>query len=172
MAATLHRLPNRSELDSWAHPELNQLYVNHARWLLSALRRRYGDDAADELTQETYARLAKVARTQDVRHPRAFLLRIADNLAKNRLRASRRRPTEPLDERTHVGAHVEAPQVHAVLFRQILLALSPELRDVFVLNHVRGMTHQEIAQLLGISVKTVEKRMKKALALCAVALRD
>jgi RNA polymerase sigma factor (sigma-70 family) len=86
----------------------------------------------------------------------------------------RRRPTEPLDLLCdRAGAVAQPPsQIQAVFLRQIVLALSPKLRDVFVLNHIRGFTYREIASLLGISVKTVEKRMSQALAQCAAAMRD
>jgi RNA polymerase sigma factor (sigma-70 family) len=146
------------------------LYDAHADWLTGALRRRYGAEAADELAQEIYARLARSGPIEPVRHPRTLLLKIAENLARNRARGERRRPTVALDEGMVLA---EAPsQVEAVLFRQILLALPPKLRDVVVLNHVRGLTCAEIAVLQGISVRAVEKRMSKALALCAAALRD
>lgn len=148
------------------------LYSSHAVWLAAILRRRYGADAADELTQETFVRLAKLPPTENLRDARAYLLHIARNLAKNRHRDGRKRATEPLDEIAIAAARVEGPQLQAVLFRQIMLALPPKLRDVLVLNHVRGLTYPEIAQLLGISVKAVEKRMSKALALCAAAMRD
>jgi RNA polymerase sigma factor (sigma-70 family) len=148
------------------------LFRDHAAWLAAMLRRRYGADAADELTQETFVRVAKLPTLGELRDARAYLLHIARNLAKNRQRDGRKRATEPLDDITSAAAHVEGPQLQAVLFRQIMLALPPKLRDVLVLNHVRGLTYPEIARLLGISVKAVEKRMSKALALCAAAMRD
>lgn len=155
-----------------AKPDPETLYRNDAVWLRGMLRRRYGADAADELTQDTFIALARFPPTEPLRDARSYLLHIARNLAKNRCRNGRKHATEPLDEQALAAAMVEAPQLQAVLFRQIMLALPPKLRDVLVLNHVRGMTYLEIAKLLGISVKAVEKRMSKALALCASAMCD
>jgi RNA polymerase sigma-70 factor (ECF subfamily) len=46
---------------------------------------------------------------------------------------------------------------------EALDALSTPQREVFDLSRGRGMTYSEIAELLGISVKTVEARMGRAL---------
>ncbi|AZS21750.1 MULTISPECIES: RNA polymerase sigma factor [unclassified Caulobacter] len=174
MEATLKNYPLR-EADSGKReavvpPTVEDLYKDHAPWLSGFLRRRYGADAADDLLQETFVRLSRLPLTEPLKDPRSYLLHIATNLAKNRGRAARRRATETQDDKAAANAPVEAAQLEAVLFRQIMLALPPKLRDVLVLNHVRGMTYLEIAALLGISVKTVEKRMSKALKLCASAL--
>lgn len=172
MEATLKKTA-QLDLTASADPSaLGTLYNDHATWLSGVLRRRYGADAADELTQDTFTALARFPPAEPLRDARAYLLHVARNLAKNRGRNSRRRATEPLDERADAVASMDASQLQAVLFRQIMLALPPKLRDVLVLNHVRGLTQLEIAKLLGISVKTVEKRMSKAVALCASAMRD
>lgn len=55
---------------------------------------------------------------------------------------------------------------------RIVLDLPEKIRDVFVLSRFRHMTNAEIATTLGISVKTVEWRMGKALAYCMSRLRD
>jgi RNA polymerase sigma-70 factor (ECF subfamily) len=46
---------------------------------------------------------------------------------------------------------------------QALRALSAPQREVFDLSRARGLTYAEIAEVLGISVKTVEARMGRAL---------
>jgi RNA polymerase sigma-70 factor (ECF subfamily) len=48
--------------------------------------------------------------------------------------------------------------------REAIASLPERAREVFQLSRDRGLKYAEIAVLLGISVKTVEKRMGQALA--------
>lgn len=62
-------------------------------------------------------------------------------------------------------------QTDEVLAKQLVLGLPVPLRDVFVLSRFGGLTNTQIGEQLGISPKTVEWRMTKALAHCAAQLR-
>ena len=74
-----------------------------------------------------------------------------------------------LDER--LGGQ-QGDQDAQLLLKQIIVALPPKLRDVFVLSRFGGMTYPQIAEQLNISQKTVEARMTRALALCVSQLRS
>jgi RNA polymerase sigma-70 factor (ECF subfamily) len=133
------------------------------------LRRRFGADQAEDLAQEAYARAA--AFRGEVRNPRGFLARVAVNAARD---LARRRAVRPATvELWHQAPGVAAPasQDTAVQLKQVILALPPRLREVFLLSRFGGLTYPQIAEHCGISVKTVEARMTKALALC-VALME
>jgi len=65
----------------------------------------------------------------------------------------------------------QASQTHDVFIRELVLGLPQPLRDVFVLSRFGGLSNSQIAERLGISPKTVEWRMTKALAHCAAQLR-
>ena len=161
--------PPPPALDGEAAP-LADAYLRHHAWLTKVLTRRYGADG-DDIAQDTWLRIRRYVPPGPVRHPKSLLMRIALSLASNRLRKTgRETPTDPhhdvLADRTG-----DSTQDEALFFEQMMLALPPKLRDVFVLNHVRGLTYREIAQLRGISVKAVEKRMTLAIARCAEMMR-
>jgi len=155
---------------------VDQLYRRHGAWLARALRHRFGaavSDIAEDLVQETYLRLAPETIAAAIRRPRALLMRIASNLAFDHLRrrivdarALARFAAEPPP-----GAHQSAGPLAALELRDIILSLPEPLRDVFVLSRFGGLTYEEIAHHFGLSVKTVEWRMSRALALCAEGLR-
>ena len=47
---------------------------------------------------------------------------------------------------------------------QALLRLSPRTREIFLAHRLDGYTYSEIAHRTGLSVKTVEKHMTRAIA--------
>lgn len=150
---------------------LDDLYRRYAAWFRGRLVRRYGAQDAEDLDQETWARLAPYREGRDIRHPKALLLRIASNLAADRYGRRQRRAAAA--EASSVGWDgVQAStQDEALLLQQIVLGLPEALRDVFLLSRVAGLTNAQIADHLGISPKTVEWRMTRALAQCAAQLR-
>ena len=126
-----------------------------------------GADAAEAVVQETYLRAAPYALS-DIRHPKAFLLRIALNLVRDQSRREgRRRQSQALQRPAEAEA---APQFDHVLLEQVIRSMPQLYRDVFVLNRFGGMTYPEIAVSLEISIKTVEWRMSRALEYCASRL--
>jgi RNA polymerase sigma factor (sigma-70 family) len=149
------------------------LFRRYDHWLRTVLSKRYGRELADDVAAETYLRAAPEAAAGRVRNPKAFLLQIAHNLIVDRLRKDRVGSlSEPFDDDAFAPRSNQASQDEALTLKQILLALPPELRDVFFLNHIEGQTYQEIAVILAIPVTTVHHRMRKALERVAAAMRD
>ena len=147
------------------------LFRSHAPWLLRALKRKFGRDVADDLLQETYLRLMRQAAPVEILAPKAFLLQVAHNLfidgyERDRARSAFESVQFPVQAR---GA--AASQVETIVLKEIILGLPEKLRDVFVLSRFGGLSNEQIANQLGISQKTVEWRMTKALAHCAAQLR-
>ena len=58
------------------------------------------------------------------------------------------------------------------IIQKTLSGLPPRCRDVFVLSRYEGKKNAEIADLLGISVKSVEAQITKALKIFKIVLKD
>lgn len=152
---------------------LREMYSQYGRWLSAKLAAKYDRHDTDELTQEAWARLVPYAAAHEVRHPRALLLRIAENVAKDRTLRDMRYDRNVAALRTfEAGEGAGAGgQEEEVLLQQLIASLPQPQRDVFVLSRFVGLSNAEIAERLGIARKTVEWRMTKALAHCAAQLR-
>lgn len=104
----------------------------------------------------------------------AYLFTAARNRALNYIKSQARKSTNEVPLSTH---HDEADyrteeQMDAKELQKALYAAIDELpekrREVFVLSRFEGKSYKEIAEIMNISVKTVEAQMGKALA----TLRD
>jgi RNA polymerase sigma-70 factor (ECF subfamily) len=152
------------------------MYRQYSGWLARALTARFRATAieVDDIVQETYLRVARYDAEQASRNPKALLMRIAVNLARDHMRRNVVRGGLAGQHEFGPGDEPSAPpdQHQKALLKQIVLELPPIYRDVFVLNRFTGLTYEEIASHVGISVKTVEWRMGRALAMILARTGD
>jgi RNA polymerase sigma factor (sigma-70 family) len=161
-------------------------YLAMREVLLRFLTARLGEAAAaDDVYQELFVRLRAGALPPDIANPRGYLFRMAYNLANEFTRARRRqdaRDAHWTDTTTHrLGAETIADVTAAddalasrerlKLVMTAIEGLPPKSREVFIQCRVRGLSHREVAEKLGISIKTVEKHMTVALKHLTLALR-
>ncbi|THD80669.1 MAG: RNA polymerase sigma factor [Phenylobacterium sp.] len=133
--------------------------------------------AAEDLAQELYLKLAARPAGPEADNPTALIYRIALNLMLDRARGDARAAARDADwraaHRTAVaGEEVaeDAPADEAVASRQRLrqlvvavAGLPPQMKRAFTLHKLDGLSHAETAQVMGISVKSVEKHISAAL---------
>lgn len=130
---------------------------------------------AEDLSQDTFVRLWKYRENYSPARPfKPWILGIAVNLARNRLRWWKRRPTVALEEWTEVPGDSDVPAESGAAgmekversdaVRAAIAALAPDFRDALVLFEYEGMSYGEIAQALNISTKSVENRILRARA--------
>jgi len=154
---------------------LDALYRQYSGWLARALTARFRATPVevDDIVQETYLRVARYEADQAARNPKALLMRIAVNLARDHMRRNVVRGGLA-GQHEHEADEPSAPpdQHDRALLKQIVLELPPIYRDVFVLNRFTGLTYEEIASHVGISVKAVEWRMSRALAMILARTGD
>lgn len=158
----------------WRAIEL--LYRDHAEWLRALVTRRMRGQPTDvdDIVQDTWIRAAG-HKADDIQHPKAFLSQTALNLFRDRKRREAVREQHSRTVAAHQGCgdrHGMNEQEAVLELERLVLDLPDKLRDVFVLSRFRHMTNAEVAVKLGISVKTVEWRMGKALSHCMSRLRD
>lgn len=158
--------------------DLRGLFTEMRGELLRVLRRRTGDDElAADLTHDVFVKLSAVkAVIPDHSHGRAYLFRMAGNLAIDHGRTEQRRAdiltgSQILFEDVQPGP--EQMLVDRDQLRRVELALAdlPErCREVLYLSQVQGMTHREIAESLDVSVSLIEKYRLRALRHCRTRL--
>lgn len=156
-------------------------YTRYYRELLGffTVKLRCPHEAAD-LVQETFARLLALDDVSAIRQPRAFLYRIARNLAVDsaRKRSIRVRHLVDLTELEDAPSAVPMPdrlaeedQLRRAL-DQTITEMPPRRRDVFLLYRFAGLTQSEIADRLDISTSMVERHLMKAMAQCKQRLQS
>jgi RNA polymerase sigma-70 factor (ECF subfamily) len=133
----------------------------------------------DDILQETFIRACAAAEKTDIRHPRSFMFKTAQNLALNHVTSAYYTRTDMED-----FSSMDVPEMMESLesefeskerflaFCRAVRALPPQCRRVFVLRKVYGLSQQEIADYLGISQSTVEKHVAKGLLLCRQSMGD
>lgn len=148
----------------------SSVFRAHARTLRNYLYFRYGnEETAGDMVQEAFVKLWENCASVPFSKAKAYLYTVANNASLNViahdkvvLRFAR---TKPVRE-----THDESPeyQMEEAEFDARLQAaigrLSEAQRTAFLLNRIEGKKYHEIAEMLGISVKAVEKRISGALA--------
>lgn len=158
---------------------LDRAFRAHGAGLLRFLARKVGPDEAGDLLQETFLRAAASRRTEPILQPAAFLRRVAANLLVDRARRHVRvgavfvplldehdAPVAPQQEEGLAEADLLG------LYEAVVDAMPPQMRRVFLMSRVEGLSHREIGERLGISRSAVEQHMMKALRRLMAALKE
>ncbi|MGR9053915.1 MAG: RNA polymerase sigma factor [Gammaproteobacteria bacterium] len=159
--------------------EAEVLIEKYRRELHAFLLRRVNcPETANDLLQEIFLRLVNLKSSEPIRNPRAFVYKIAANLAADHLR--QRRDNVDLDdiEVLEVADTLSNPETIVNNAQQIglceraLSELSPLCLKILIMSRFEGRSHKHIAEELGISVSWVEKNIIAALKQCKRALDE
>mgnify|MGYP001627551503 CR=1 FL=1 len=120
----------------------------------------------DDLVQETYLRLFRARSAGKISHPKTYLFATARNAALDRLRREKVVAFEALpDVAESTPAEIPAATDVAVqdeelaLVAEAIRSLPERCREVLVLRKHHGLSHDEIAQRLGIAKNTVNAQI-------------
>jgi RNA polymerase sigma-70 factor (ECF subfamily) len=166
-----------AEGDSASFRTLFNQYARHIYGL--ALRFTKSPQQAEDLTQEIFARIwLNRSSLKEVLHFRPFLNTVARNLIRDFLRKKTiATDNEPAllntisDQSPGPQEKMDAKELQGVL-DEAIGQLSPQLRTAFTLSRVEGLTHQQIAARMNISVLTSKNHLVRALASIRNYLRE
>lgn len=157
-------------MSSAPHTEVYKLYHMHHGWLVQWLRRRLGCiHHAHDLAQDTFVRVLDKPGMESLREPKALLSHIAHGLMVDQFR---RRDIEhayrealSVRHQGHVESAEDRMQTIETLMQLDALfdGLHPNIRTAFLLSRLHGMTYPEIAKEMGVSQRSVEEYMAKAM---------
>jgi RNA polymerase sigma-70 factor (ECF subfamily) len=149
----------------------DQLYERHSRevWAL-AYARRMDADAALDVVQEAFFRLwRQTERGEAIHNPRAWLLRVARNLAEDEAKSAfRRNGTHPPQIMLSLRSREALPLDRLVenerfaQVRNLLREVSEADREILTLRYALDYGTEEIAAALGINVAAVHMRLSRA----------
>lgn len=154
--------------------QFDQIFREHYPHLVAVALAMLGDrqaaeDVAQEVMIEFWRRQAALAIDVSLR---GYLLRATRNRALNQIRHAKvAGRIQPGDLNLPTPPQADRQTLEGELAGAVSLALDklpPRCREVFELSRVKGLRYTEIAETLGIAVKTVEAQMGKALRI----LRD
>lgn len=151
--------------------DFEALYDKHSRevWAL-AYARWLNADLAQDIMQEAFLRLWKQWQEgEEIVNPRAWLLRVARNLAEDQAKSAfRRNGTHPPQSMNGVRSHdplphesLEREETFAQL-RGVMEQLATGDREILTLRYALDYDAARIAELLGVNVTAVHMRLSRA----------
>lgn len=143
-------------------------------FLVARLRSAF---VAQDLAQDLYIKVCSLDETPPVRNCRAYLFRMASNLAIDHLRGETRQAAALAEARALLeDAADHATPERTVIARdefarleRVLAGLPPLSRRIFYLSRFEERSHREIAEIVGLSPAAVFKRLRMVLDRLAAA---
>jgi len=162
---------HKSDINDVCHEQVySDLFSSYAEELHDYLYYKYGgQNDPQDIVQTAFQKLWENCKNVLPGKARSFLYTVANNEMLNSLSRKKtvlnyrlEKPSEQTNETPQFL--MEEKEYHDRL-QEALSSLSDDQRVTFLLNRVEGKKHQEIADMLGISRKAVEKRIYTALGI-------
>jgi RNA polymerase sigma-70 factor (ECF subfamily) len=152
------------------------------RWVRGVIFGVLGDrECVDDVAQQVWSAVwQRIGELRDSRSWRPWLYRLARNAAIDAGREITRRRNVVLPLAGDLQEHRSPPEPDAALardeqHREVLAAIQalPAIyREPFVLRHVNGWSYQEIGEVMGLPIDSVETRLVRARRLLRESLKD
>lgn len=156
-------------------------FISERKRLVHYLTGRTGCAAtAEDILQDAWLKLDRSESRGPVGNPLAYLQRMARNMAIDNARAHSRRRLDAVEVEALLAFPDEAPDAEQKVsdaqqlerLAQIVEELPARCRDLFLAARIEGTPHKQLAERFGVSVRTVELEVARALDHCSERLRQ
>jgi RNA polymerase sigma factor (sigma-70 family) len=159
---------------------LEQTYLKCRLQLIKVISGIVHTDDIEDIVQETFVKSYEAELKQKITYERTYMLKTARNLALNHIAKASERKNEPLDDMQKLPSGLTSSSLESqvesrerfLLFCRATDTLSVEVKRVFLLKKVHGMSQKDIAVYIGLSESTVEKHVAKGLFQCSMYLQQ
>ncbi|NKI25455.1 RNA polymerase sigma-70 factor [Arenibacter sp. 6A1] len=162
--------------DTQAFRAVFDIYQNRVYHFVKSITK--SDYVSEEIVQEVFIKIWGIKESINTAHSfEAFLFTIARNATYNYLRSVANQ--QSLKEEFWKNISYSNKQTedtillgeYEALVENILENIPPQKRNIFILSKQQGKSHQEIADLLGISTKTVKNHLWETLKILKSQLK-
>lgn len=146
-----------------------EIYNHHAKDLYNFIYYKFGDkNNPSDKVQNAFLKLWEKCNDILPEKAKSFLFTVANNLSINtfnhqkvvlKYETNHLQPTQNNQDPSFLMEEEE----YLKKYQQALANLTPEKRATFLMCKIEGKKHEEVATLLGISRKAVEKRLYSAI---------
>ncbi|WP_055447795.1 RNA polymerase sigma factor [Lacinutrix mariniflava] len=149
----------------------NNFYLEHIQYASNFAFYKCGDkDNALDLVQDAFSKIWENCSKIDFSKAKTYLFTTVNNLFLNKIK-HQKVVMEYAKAAPYVDINNESPQYlleeeeFKKKLQNAISLLTDKQREVFLLNRIEGKKYREIAEMLDISQKAVEKRMSIALSI-------
>lgn len=147
------------------------VFKKHSKVLRNYIYYKSGDNhLAEDIVQEAFIKLWHNCSSIPFENALFFLKRVSKNLLLNTIK-HKKVVLHYKSKKSNEEHSIESPDFvleekeFALKVKKVIESLPEKEREVFLLNRIDKMKYKEIAELMDVSVKTIEKRMNKALVI-------
>lgn len=146
----------------------SKLYEQYSKDLHDFIYYKYGENLnPEDKVHEAFIKLWQNCKTVSPEKAKSFLFTVINNLTLNEIKHNKvvlkYRIEKPATHTNENPQFLMEEQEYLQKYQKALATLSEGQRVAFLLNRVEGKRHKEIAEMLNISRKAVEKRIYTAL---------
>ena len=160
--------------------KISSAFLAYRGQLIKAISGIVKRDDIEDIVQETFVKTFEAELKQEIKYERTYMLKTARNLALNHVARASEKLNDSFDEDVALPAEFSSNNLEKQVeskerflnFCRATDTLSVEVKRVFLLKKVYGLSQKEIASYLGLSESTIEKHVAKGLHQCSIYLSE